>query len=579
MNAFVQIAGWAILHALWQGCLLVLLAAWGGLFLELRWRHRLDGLMLALCLLLPLLSAWLWHRPLLLAPSRALLDAPAPLVQALPLAAGAAGSWPLWWRAEAWIAPHLPQLVALWAFGAALMALRLAGGHALGRVWVRQGQAPSAPWQSCVTSMAQGLGIRRRVRLLLTRSGATPLTLGLWKPVILLPAHLLTALPPDYLEALLMHELAHVRRLDYLSNLVQGLVVALLFFHPAVWWLSARLRSDREHLSDQLAAQQPDDARRLALALNALDDLQLPLSMPFFPALAARGGPLFQRIQRLLLPPSPGRSPWWLLSLLLIPCAVLALHAAQEEAPAIAAPAALVAQLDALAAQEGVDPQLLRSVAWAESLFNPKARSRMGARGLLQVMPDTARKYGATDLDDPDQVMKAGARFLRVLLDRYQGDVQKAVAAYNCGPEALDAGKLNEETLHYRALVSSLLAAKAVQPATPLAAGELQGTLLRVNGQVMVQVRTSYQGGLRMRLFSDAKADPLGEVSIGQKGTQPQPGSWTEAWPKVWIEVPQGATHLRIQGEETSLGWRGEVRVPLDAAWKTFTFRMEAPKS
>ncbi|HCZ33549.1 MAG TPA: hypothetical protein DHV93_08895, partial [Holophagaceae bacterium] len=103
-------------------------------------------------------------------------------------------------------------------------------------------------------------------------------------------------------------------------------------------------------------------------------------------------------------------------------------------------------------------------MAWVESGFNAKAKSPKGATGLLQVMPGTARAHGATDLDDPDQVMAAGAKYLRALLDRYQGDVPKAVAAYNCGEKALDEGRITEEATRYRALVLDVLAAKAVQP-------------------------------------------------------------------------------------------------------------------
>lgn len=77
------------------------------------------------------------------------------------------------------------------------------------------------------------------------------------------------------LEALLAHELAHVRRQDYLAHLLQSLVEALLFFHPVVWWLSSRLRQERELVADALAARALDDPRRLAQALHALAELDI----------------------------------------------------------------------------------------------------------------------------------------------------------------------------------------------------------------------------------------------------------------------------------------------------------------
>lgn len=579
MNPLVQILGWALVHALWQGCLLVALAVLGGGFLPGPSRHRMNGLLLALCLLLPAMTAWRFHgsvpRPGPAGAAVSILDMPP--VAAVP---GRPASRPLLARLEASLQPRLPILVALWALGAGLMALRLGGGYALSLRWKRQAVAAPGEWQSRLEALARRMGLRRPVRLLLVGLGDTPMALGLWKPVILLPAALLTSLPPAYLEALLAHELAHVRRLDYLANLLQGLAEVLLFFHPAVWWLSARIRAEREELSDQLAAQCLGDPRPLALALNALDDLQPALPRPFSLALAARGGHLLSRIEHLLSPRPTAKSPWGLLTLLLIPCAVLALRAAAPEPPPIGAPAEVVAKLDALAAREGLDPQLLRSMAWAESGFNAAARSPKGATGLLQVMPGTARTYGAKDLDDPDQVMAAGAKYLRVLLDRYQGDVSKAVAAYNCGEKALDEGRITEEATRYRALVLGVLAAKAVQPEAPLGEGEVRGVVRRSGDRLSLQMRTLGRGALKLEILS-AEGKRLGLVQIEKKvhlDKTPEADPWIESRPNVLMDAAEADTGLVIRCEDPGTGWKGETRVLLDAPWKTFAFRMEKPR-
>jgi soluble lytic murein transglycosylase-like protein len=580
MNPLVQVLGWALVHALWQGCLLVLLAAGLGLFLQVPSRHRLNGLVLGLCLLLPAATAWRFHRPSLSEPGLAHVFAAPELSPALPHSLGPA-SRPLLDRLEAALQPRLPLLVAFWALGATAMAMRLGGGLVLSLRWRRQGSPAPDEWQVRLHDLARRMGLRRRVRLLLTRRGGTPLTMGLWKPVVLLPVALLVNLPPDYLEALLAHELAHVRRLDYLSNLLQGLAETLLFFHPAIWWLSARIRAERETLADQLAAQCLGEPRRLARALNALDDLQPAFSRQPFPALAARGGPLLTRIEHLLSPrPLPGPR-WGFLTLLLLPCAVLALRAAVPDAPAIPAPVEMVAQLDALAAREGLNPQLLRSMAWVESGFNPKAKSPAGAMGLLQVMPETARAHGAKDLEDPAQVAAAGAKYLRYLLDRYQGDVSKAVAAYNCGEKALEEGRITAEATRYRALVLDVLTAKAVQPEAPLAEGEVQGVLRRVGGgELMVQLRLSQRGNLKVDLLPEGGGQALGSILLGEKradGTY-EVGPWMEARPKVRVKAPEAGGTLLIRCEDPGTGWRGEARVPLDAPWKAFRFQMEKPK-
>ncbi|HJV39482.1 MAG TPA: transglycosylase SLT domain-containing protein [Geothrix sp.] len=580
MAAVIQILGWALVHALWQDSLLVVLAALGGLLLRGRARHAMNGLILALCLGLPAVTAWHFHRPEPLGAGRIQVAEVAQNRPAAFLPRADMASRPRLTRLEAALQPRLPFLVGLWAVGAGLMALRLGGGYALSLSWKRRGVPASREWQGMIDDLALRLGILRKVRLLLVGQGSSPVALGLWKPVVLLPATLLTGLPPGYLEALLAHELAHVRRLDYLANLLQGIAETLLFFHPAVWWLSARIRAEREELSDDLAAEMLGDPRRLALALNALDDLQRPLPHLLFPALAARGGHLLTRIERLLTP-KPVRGPLGgALTLLLIPGLALALRAAAPVFPPIGAPVTVIAQLDALAAREGLDPQLLRSMAWVESGFNTAAKSPRGATGLLQVMPETARKYGATDLEDPAQVMAAGTKYLRFLLDRYQGDVQKAVAAYNCGEKALDEGRITEEATRYRTLVMDVLAAKAVQPEAPLAEGEVQGVIRRGSGgRISLQLRASGRGNLKLEILPAEGTGVLGTVRIGEKrqdGTFAV-GPWEEFRPRILLDASKAGAGLVIRGEDPGIGWRGEARVPLDAPWKTFTFQMKKP--
>ncbi|WP_257312300.1 M56 family metallopeptidase [Geothrix fuzhouensis] len=579
MDSFIQMLGWALIHALWQGCLLVLVAAWGGRSLPGRARHRLNGLILLLCLVLPVATAWNVHGP---GGGPGMADRTLPVQEVSSTLRHPARPVAEPWleRLEASLQPKLPGLVLLWAVGAGLMALRLVGGFALNLRRQRQGLPAPEEWQTRLGTLARRLGILRPVRLLLAARGHTPMTMGLWKPVILLPAAFLTSLPPAYLEALLAHELAHVHRLDYLSNLLQGLAETLLFFHPAIWWLSARIRAEREEHSDDLAAQCLGDPRQLALALNALDDLQ-PANHPVFPALAARGGTLLTRIEHLLSPRPRAGSPWGLLTLLLIPCAALALRAALPGQPPIGAPPDVIAKLDALAAKEGLDPQLLRSMAWVESGFNTAARSPRGATGLLQVMPETARKYGAVDPGDPAQVMAAGAKYLRVLLDRYQGDVPKAVAAYNCGEKALEEGRITEEATRYRALVLDVLAAKAVQPEIPLAEGEVQGVIRRTRGdELMIHLRANGRGNLKVDLLPADGSKAIGTVRIGGKepGGTFNVGPWMEFRPKVVVKAPKAGVALLIHCEDPGTGWKGEILAPLDGPWKTFTFRMQPSK-
>ncbi len=93
--------------------------------------------------------------------------------------------------------------------------------------------------------------------------------------------------------------------------------------------------------------------------------------------------------------------------------------------------------IEMVSRENGVDPTLVKAVALVESGFDPKATSPKGAQGLMQLMPKTAAQYGVTNLKDPYQNLSAGAKHLRELLDRYEGNVTLALAAYNAGSGAV----------------------------------------------------------------------------------------------------------------------------------------------
>ncbi|OZI37500.1 hypothetical protein CAL29_03585 [Bordetella genomosp. 10] len=213
-------------------------------------------------------------------------------------AAPAGAFWPLW-------------LAAGWFAGAALVGARIGVGLA----WLRRALDASAPWTDAawrtrVDAMARALRLPRAVGLRIAHGLSSPVTAGWLKPVILVPAHIVTGMPADLLEALLAHELAHVRRLDFLVNLLQHGAEVLLFFHPSVWWLSRRIRVERERIADEVAAGLIGDPRRLARALDALSRAADPGAGDARVRIAqgAKDGPLVDRIRRLAHPrPAPRR--------------------------------------------------------------------------------------------------------------------------------------------------------------------------------------------------------------------------------------------------------------------------------
>src|SRR5437870_3197950 len=159
----------------------------------------------------------------------------------------------------------------------ALAAAGLASGWATPRRLATAGTRPvSEAWRQALARLARQLRVSRPVRLLASALIEVPAVIGWWRPVILIPVSVLAGggLTPLQLDALLAHELAHVRRHDYLVNLLQAVVETLLFYHPAVWWVSARVREERERCCDDLAVAACGDVRVYATALLRMEQLR-----------------------------------------------------------------------------------------------------------------------------------------------------------------------------------------------------------------------------------------------------------------------------------------------------------------
>jgi beta-lactamase regulating signal transducer with metallopeptidase domain len=211
------------------------------------------------------------------------------------------------------IEPWLPLFVLAWLAGVALLTMRLIGGW----LWIQRmkshgAQAVSEELQVSVRRLSRRLHIGRPVALLQSAGVDVPTVIGWMRPVILLPVSALAGLSTTQVEAILAHELAHIRRHDYLVNLLQTFLETLLFYHPAVWWLSRQIRDERENCCDDLAVSLCGDPVAYA---RALADLEEHRGAPAQLVLAASGGALLNRVRRLLLAtPSShaGRGPVWL---------------------------------------------------------------------------------------------------------------------------------------------------------------------------------------------------------------------------------------------------------------------------
>jgi len=201
-------------------------------------------------------------------------------------------------RAEQWLDGHLAWLVCVWAAGVVMLSLRTAGGWNFAQTLKRHGTRPAEPaWQQVLARLANRMGVARRIALFESTMARVPTVIGWLRPVILLPMSALAGLTPQMMEAILAHELAHIRRHDYLLNMLQTAVETLLFYHPAVWWVGKKIRQERENCCDDLAVAACGDALIYARALTELEQLR---AVPFDLAMAATGGSLLARIRRLV---------------------------------------------------------------------------------------------------------------------------------------------------------------------------------------------------------------------------------------------------------------------------------------
>lgn len=228
---------------------------------------------------------------------------------------------------QEWLRPWLGLVVSLWIVGVLIASVRPIAG--LWMQWRLQHHGllavPDRLHQQ-LQVLANRLEIGGIVRIAESTLVKGPMVVGYLRPIVLLPASVLSGLTPAQLESLLAHELAHVRRHDWIVNALQVVIETLLFYHPAVWWLSRQIRHERELCCDDLAIAVIGDRPTYGRMLLALEQLRQPIVMP---ALSATGGDLVARIRRLLPAQAvestagPGRMPGLIVLGLLAACFIV----------------------------------------------------------------------------------------------------------------------------------------------------------------------------------------------------------------------------------------------------------------
>ena len=302
----VQSLGWALLHFIWQGTVLA------GLYFVANTltRRSQAGLRYAIgcvaMLLMPVVfiatALWSEQSPISAPPAQHVLalSPDGPILNAIVVTATLGDQRPLSING---LAPTTRLnmfpgwMVCLWLAGVIALSIYTAVGWLRVRRLRRYGLAPVDPiWIQIIESLMVRLQVSPPVRLYISAIAEVPTVIGWLRPCILLPVSAVTGLGEAELRAVLAHELAHIRRCDYLVNLLQNAIETLLFYHPAVWWISRHIRQEREHCCDDLAVEVCGDVMLYANALAQLEELRGNI---FEPALAVTGGDLLARIRRL----------------------------------------------------------------------------------------------------------------------------------------------------------------------------------------------------------------------------------------------------------------------------------------
>ncbi len=284
----LQALGWTLLHFVWQGAALAaLFAVTNALCRRATTRYALAVIALALMMAAPLITlAGLMRQkdPAVGygAPGASALAVKP--VEGVSVAAGPGAPAP---EAPAPQPAGILWCVEAWFLGVLLLSLRTAGGLFL--VETRE------LYEKCL-ALQRKMGLERVIRYCECLRLDAPAVLGWVRPVVLLPAKALTGLSEEQIAMIIAHELAHIRRLDGFVNLFQIGVETLLFYHPAVWWVSQRIRTEREHCCDDEAVAVSGDAVNYARALTLMEEWRTAPSL----LMAANRSPLSERVVRLL---------------------------------------------------------------------------------------------------------------------------------------------------------------------------------------------------------------------------------------------------------------------------------------
>ncbi len=487
--------GWVLLHFVWQGTALAALAAAAmAMCRRPAVRYALGVAALVLMVAVPVATFVFYWQSDSVPTATAAPDAAQAYVYAARALPAAPGLTATSHRA----APDIfPRLVEAWLVGVIFFSLRCAGGVLLlERMRRRQALAINPTLLEICQDLQRRLRLTRAIRYCECRWLEAPAVIGWFRPIVLLPVTALTGLSEDQLQAVIAHELAHIKRLDAFVNAFQIAAETVLFYHPAVWWLNQRIRAERENSCDDVAIALCGNAVEYARALTLMEEWR---SAPAL-AMAANRGPLTVRISRLLnLSPSrPGvRGLGLTTTLLCLAAAIVAVGAVLGMARPDSAFQSVTAPSAPSAASPAVRPT-------KQAKTSPSAKASPATNATPATAPSEA--------DEP------------VSTSSYI-DAMKAVGLTNLTADQLVAMKIQDVTPDYvrgiqeqgfHPSVDSLIGMK-IQGVTPDYIRSLRAAGLSLDEDQLIALKIQGADGAYLRALQEAGLHPDTDQLIAMK--------------------------------------------------------------
>jgi bla regulator protein BlaR1 len=287
VNNIIKATGWSIFHSFWQGTLL-----YGLLLLTLllipklsaRMKHNVAFITLSMifsCFCLTFFSVFTW-------PPLSSVTNSFSLGKVIPVSMGKQAEY------------YFPMLVSIYGIGLLMQVVVLAGGyHKLWKLKTSPKVAVPKDWQVLFERIAMELKISQNVKFYLSDRVSVPLVLGYIKPIILFPIAFASQLEMVHVEAILIHEMAHIRRNDFILNSIKTVMETILFFNPFTWLCSSMIEREREHACDDIVVQKTHTPLTYAHALLQIELINEKQTPVFTMAASGNNQNLYQRIKRI----------------------------------------------------------------------------------------------------------------------------------------------------------------------------------------------------------------------------------------------------------------------------------------